>query len=126
MSAFGGKADMAFARTCLLLTQSGHRRFPVWRGKRKIAAIGARSKAIQKIIKRAARIGATLSTGWSSGAILVDDLHHTSSAGLNQNRMLVHVGVSVTRHMVLSRHLIIRDSLLGQDRTNAKFLLVAI
>ena len=112
--------------TCLLLTQSGHRQFPGWRGKRKFAAIGARSKAIQKIIKRAARIGAALSTDWSSGAILVDDLHHTSSAGLNQNRMLVHVGVSVTRHMVLSGHLIIRDSLLGQDRTNAKFLLVAI
>jgi hypothetical protein len=40
--------------------------------------------------------------------------------------MLVHVSVAVTRHVVLSRHLIIRDSLLGQDCTDAKFLLVAI
>ena len=45
--------------------------------------------------------------------------------GLNQNRMLVHVSVSVTRHVVLSRHLIIRNSLLGQDRTDAKFLVVS-
>ena len=27
MSAFGGKADMTFACTCPLLTQSGHRRY---------------------------------------------------------------------------------------------------
>jgi hypothetical protein len=58
--------------------------------------------------------------------ILVDDLHHTSRAGLNQNRMLVHIGVPVTCHVILSRHLIISDSLLGQDRTDAKFLLVVI
>jgi hypothetical protein len=40
--------------------------------------------------------------------------------------MLVHIGVPVTCHMILSRHLIISDSLLGQDRTDAKFLLVVI
>jgi hypothetical protein len=59
-------------------------------------------------------------------AILVDDLHDTSSPGLNQNGMLIHISVSVTRHVVLSRHLIVRDALLGQDCPDAKFLLVAI
>jgi hypothetical protein len=57
---------------------------------------------------------------------LVDDLHHTSSAGLNQNGMVVHVGVPVTPHVVFSRHLIIGDTLLGQDCADAKFLLVTI
>jgi hypothetical protein len=40
--------------------------------------------------------------------------------------VVVHVGVPVTRHVVLSRHVIISDTLLGQDRTDAKFLLVSI
>jgi hypothetical protein len=44
---------------------------------------------------------------------LVDDLHHASSAGLNKNRTVVHVGVPVTRHVVFGRHLIIGDTLLG-------------
>jgi hypothetical protein len=57
---------------------------------------------------------------------LVDDFHDTSCAGLNQNRMVVYVGVPVTGHVILSWYLIVRDSLVGQNRTNAKFLLVPI
>jgi hypothetical protein len=57
---------------------------------------------------------------------LVDDLHHAPSARLDQNGMLVHIGVSVTRDVILSGHLIISDSLLGQHSTDAEFLLVTV
>ena len=77
----------------------------------------ARTKKPKVQIKRQ-RKGPLLTSGPFSFAdhqiaILVDDLHHTSSAGLNKNRTVVHVGVPVTRHMVLGRHLIIGDTLLG-------------
>jgi hypothetical protein len=40
--------------------------------------------------------------------------------------MLVHIGVPVTRDVILSGHLIISDSLLGQHSTDAEFLLVTV
>jgi hypothetical protein len=40
--------------------------------------------------------------------------------------MLVNVSVSVASHVVLSWYLIIGNSLLGQDGTDAKFVLVAV
>ena len=86
---------------------------------------GSRHGLSEKL-KRSRSVGAALKFADYQFAILVDDLHHTSSPGLNQNGMLIHVSVSVTRHVVLSRHLIIRDALLGQDCPDAKFLLVAI
>jgi len=77
-------------------------------------------------IKRAAPWERPFQSAHHQMAILIDDLHHTSSSGLNQNGMLVHVSVSVTRHVILSRDFIIRDTLLRQDYTDAKFLRVAI
>ena len=77
-------------------------------------------------IKKSSSVRAALKFADYQFAILVDDLHDTSSPGLNKNGMLIHISVSVTRHVVLSRDFIIRDTLLRQDYTDAKFLLVAI
>ena len=63
-------------------------------------------------IKRAAPNRAALSVLPIINRELVDDLHHTSSARLNENRMVVNVGVPVARHVILGRHLIIGDTLL--------------
>jgi hypothetical protein len=77
-------------------------------------------------IKKSPSVGAALKFPDYQFAILVDDLHDAASPGLNQTGILVHISVSVTRYVVLSRHLKIRDALFGQECRDAKFLLVAI